>query len=90
MKIYNHQTLSVGIKQIAYEEKIDFESAFCQAFVLTNTKFGNMLILNGVINSASNDEGIYHKALAKNISGETLLLGVGNGGCLRNSKERHR
>lgn len=64
-----------------------FKSARQKVDLITNTRFGRMLFLDGILQSSSVDEHIYHEALVQfglTSESETILIAGGaEGGVLR-------
>lgn len=85
------ETLHAGYQQrfevskVLYSEKTEFQDMV----IFENPKFGRVLVLDGVIQTTEKDEFIYHEMmvhtpmLANGAAKRVLIIGGGDGGCLR-------
>lgn len=64
---------------------ISFNTKRASINLITNPFFGRMLFIDGVLQSSTSDEEIYHKAITVNInpSGKVLIAGGAEGACAR-------
>lgn len=77
------QTLDVD--KVLFEDKADVQ----QLIIFQNSKFGRVMVLDGVVQTTENDEFIYHEMLVHvpvfahgNVK-KILIIGGGDGGILR-------
>jgi spermidine synthase len=64
---------------------ISFNTKRASINLITNPFFGRMLFIDGVLQSSTSDEEIYHKAITEHInpSGKILIAGGAEGACAR-------
>ena len=64
---------------------ISFNTKRASINLITNPFFGRMLFIDGVLQSSTSDEEIYHKAITQHInpSGKILIAGGAEGACAR-------
>lgn len=67
------------------ESAISFNTKRASINLITNPFFGRMLFIDGVLQSSTSDEEIYHKAITQHInpSGKILIAGGAEGACAR-------
>lgn len=70
--------------------KKELNTEFCKAELWKTARFGEILIINGIINSAETDEHIYSSHILSGIvrPKSILVMGGGNGGVVREIKKR--
>tara|TARA_R110000787_G_scaffold49111_5_gene117950 strand:- start:65524 stop:66372 length:849 start_codon:yes stop_codon:yes gene_type:complete len=73
------------VSKVLFSEKTEFQDMV----IFENPKFGRVLVLDGVIQTTEKDEFIYHEMmvhtplLANGAAKRVLIIGGGDGGCLR-------
>ncbi len=73
------------VSKVLFSEKTEFQDMV----IFENPKFGRVLVLDGVIQTTEKDEFIYHEMmvhtplLANGAAIRVLIIGGGDGGCLR-------
>jgi spermidine synthase len=73
------------VSKVLFSEKTEFQDMV----IFENEKFGRVLVLDGVIQTTERDEFIYHEMmvhtpiLAHGDAKRVLIIGGGDGGCLR-------
>ncbi|MEQ9329436.1 MAG: polyamine aminopropyltransferase [Rhodospirillales bacterium] len=85
------ETLHSGYQQRFEVGKILFseKTGFQDMVIFENPRFGRVLVLDGVIQTTEGDEFIYHEMmvhtplLANGAARRVLIIGGGDGGCLR-------
>ena len=67
------------------ESAISFNTKRASINLITNPFFGRMLFIDGVLQSSTSDEEIYHTAITQHInpSGKILIAGGAEGACAR-------
>jgi spermidine synthase len=85
------ETLHPNFRQSLQIEEILFEgrTAFQDAVIFHNSRFGRVLTLDGVVQTTEGDEFCYHEMIAHvpivahGAAGHVLIIGGGDGGALR-------
>lgn len=83
--LHNHWGQTFKIDTILFEEKTEHQ----HLIVFTNSQFGTVLALDGVIQTTERDEFVYHEMichvplLAHGNAKKVLIIGGGDGGTLR-------
>jgi spermidine synthase len=86
-----HETLYTGYQQAVRIDKLLYEgrTSFQEVRLLENAHFGRVLVLDGVVQTTERDEFFYHEMMlhpalcALESAEEILIIGGGDGGCLR-------
>lgn len=89
--LYSNNNADIGYHQALLNTKTLFKgtSLFQEVEIFTNPKFGNVLMLDGVMQTTSADEFFYHEMLTHvplfsvNNVKKVLIIGGGDGGILR-------